>query len=167
MIIKQWIFTFVILFLSFLLEVSFLSVYLDISLPLSLMSLVFVSSKYGELIGEISGFILGLLLDIVSGTPLGFYAISYLSVGYFLGLIHKGEFVSSWFISILLFMASDLFIFLFSSFFSVFISDPSWHFSLLPRNFILSLIVAPLYFAFLTFLDSWLISKNLKKYDDF
>lgn len=167
MIIKQWIFTFFVLFFSFLLEVSFFSVYFDVSIPFSLMSLVFISSKYGELIGEISGFLLGLFLDVVSGTPLGFYAISYLSVGYFLGLLHKGELVSSWFISILLFMASDLFIFLFSAFLSVFISDPSWQISLFPRNFLLSLIVAPLYFAFLSFLDSWLISKNLKSYDEF
>lgn len=167
MIVKQWIFSFIIIFLSFLLEVSFFSVYFDISIPFSLMSLVFISSKYGELIGEVSGFLLGLFLDIVSGTPLGFYAISYLSVGYFLGLLHKGEFVSSWFISILLFMVSYLSIFLFSAFLSVFIRDPSWQIAIFPRNFLLSLIIAPLYFAFLTFLDSWLISKNLRKYDEF
>lgn len=50
---------------------------------------VFIGYKYGKIPGILMGFFTGLLLDMMEGSYLGFYALMYLLIGYLNGFVKK------------------------------------------------------------------------------
>lgn len=71
------------------------SVFLSNIMPLgivpdiALIILIAASWRYGSLVGEISGFIIGLSFDALGLAPLGFHAFLYTLIGYLFGRMHN------------------------------------------------------------------------------
>jgi len=75
---------------------------------LSLIILVFIAIRSGSMVGQISGFAGGLIQDILSLPPLGFYSLIRTIVGFLYGLIQGSMFVNSLFVPILFIMSATL-----------------------------------------------------------
>jgi rod shape-determining protein MreD len=54
-----------------------------------LIAVMYLALKNGTLVGETTGFISGLLLDFVSGAPLGLNCLARTVLGYFCGLFNR------------------------------------------------------------------------------
>ena len=71
------------------------SVFLSKIIPLgivpdiALIILIAASWRYGSLVGEISGFIIGISFDALGLAPLGFHAFLYTLIGYLFGRMHN------------------------------------------------------------------------------
>ena len=75
---------------------------------LSLIILIFIASRTGSMIGQISGFAAGMLQDLISYPPLGFYALIRTIIGAIYGKLQGAFIVDSLFVPILLALAATL-----------------------------------------------------------
>jgi rod shape-determining protein MreD len=60
---------------------------------IALVVLVFTSIKNGSMEGQVSGFLSGITLDVISSAPLGFNVLVRTLLGYLYGLFHQKLFV--------------------------------------------------------------------------
>ncbi len=93
-----------VLLLSTLIESAILSnIYFLPAIPdLSLICILFLSLYNGKLIGETSGFVVGLFLDFLSAGPFGFNMLYKVLFGYISGIFNKTINPEGFFISMLL-----------------------------------------------------------------
>ncbi len=75
---------------------------------LSLVILIFIASRTGSMIGQISGFAAGMIQDLISYPPLGFYALIRIVIGAVYGKLQGAFFIDSLFIPILLALTATL-----------------------------------------------------------
>ena len=75
---------------------------------LSLILLIFIASRTGSMVGQVSGFAAGLLQDFFSYPPLGFYALIRTLIGALYGKLQGAFFIDSLFIPIVLALAATL-----------------------------------------------------------
>ena len=167
--LKSLILSNLILFAATIIEASVLS---NISFLMVVPDIVLICSIYfaflnGRLYGEISGFISGLFLDIITGVPFGLNCIIRTIMGYISGLFSQTIIVSG----IIIPMASvgigtvtkKLLLFLVSLFFprlslNVY-SIISYQFLF---EFCANIILAPFIFKFLSFFKTQLSIRDIK-----
>jgi len=166
---KSYFISFFITLCAVLVESTILS---NISFLLVIPDLVLICSIYfsilnGRLYGEINGVTSGLLLDFITGVPMGFNCFYRTLIGYLFGLFTDSIIISGVIIPMLTVgigtIAKRLFILLLSFFY--------------PRNnlqiygfisynflfeFIINILLAPLIFKFLSFFNKNLSIKNTK-----
>ncbi|WP_028973572.1 rod shape-determining protein MreD [Spirochaeta cellobiosiphila] len=124
---------------------------------LVLITLVYFSFSKGSWVGQISGFIIGILLDVISLAPLGYYAILLTLTGYIAGIFSK--LMNSdklLFPMITIFISSNLFLLLGNVILIVFRFDNvlSWPNNLYYWKVIgLNTILAPILFVIFSFID--------------
>ncbi len=70
--------------------------------------LVFIALRTGSMVGQISGFTAGIVQDVLSLTPLGFFALIRTMIGYFYGFIQGSMFARSLFIPIVFVFTATL-----------------------------------------------------------
>lgn len=89
--IKSYISCFVLMIITVLAETSLLSnIYFLPAIPdFMLLCLIYVSVKNGKTFGEVNGFLSGLLLDFLSGTPFGLNCLLRSLFGYTCGAMKK------------------------------------------------------------------------------
>ena len=80
----------------------------DSAPDLVLVALVFLANKNGPMVGQVSGFAAGIVLDVMGLAPLGFYALIYVLIGALFGLTRGKMFVDPIFIPVLLVIVATL-----------------------------------------------------------
>ncbi len=70
--------------------------------------LVFVALRSGSMVGQLSGFATGIVQDVLSLTPLGFFSLIRTIIGYLYGLIQGSMFANSLFIPIVFVLSATL-----------------------------------------------------------
>ena len=86
--IKSYIPTLILFLCIVLVETAILSnlIFLPVIPDLLLLCLLYLSANNGKILGEVNGFVSGLLLDFLSGAPLGFNCIYRTLIGYLTGI---------------------------------------------------------------------------------
>jgi rod shape-determining protein MreD len=81
----------------------------DVIPDLSLIILIFLASRQGSMVGEVSGFATGLIEDFISlPMPIGFHALLKACIGFFFGFIEGGMIVDQFFMPILLILIATV-----------------------------------------------------------
>lgn len=171
--IKSFLISSLIVFCAALIESSILS---NISFLLVVPDLILICSIYfstlnGRFYGETNGFISGLILDFLTGTPLGMNCLYRVLIGYLFGLFSESLIVSGIIMPMLTVgigtILKRLFIILISIFYPKinlniygFIS-PNFLF-----EFIANVFLAPIIFKFLSFFKKFLSIKDTKEIVD-
>ncbi len=75
---------------------------------LVLVALVFLANKNGSMVGQVSGFVGGIILDVIGLAPLGFYALVYVLIGALFGISRGKMFVDPIFLPVLLILIATL-----------------------------------------------------------
>ena len=70
--------------------------------------LVFVALRSGSMVGQLSGFATGIVQDVLSLTPLGFFSLIRTIIGYLYGFIQGSMFANSLFIPIVFVLSATL-----------------------------------------------------------
>ncbi|MFW6312989.1 MAG: rod shape-determining protein MreD [Spirochaetota bacterium] len=73
-----------------------------VSTDLILIVLIFLANKNGAMTGQVSGFVAGVILDLMGLAPLGFYALIYTLLGALFGITRGKMFVDPLFIPVIL-----------------------------------------------------------------
>ena len=130
-----------------------------------LIIILYISLNNGILLGETTGFCSGLMLDFLTGSPVGFNALLRTILGFIAGFFHNVLNDSSFFLQILYGFVATLvkafFIFLLSVFFKGVQSYPFFSFVFL-TEIILNSIFTPLMFMFLNLFSDFLLLKPEK-----
>ncbi len=140
-----------------LIESSLLSnmIFLPAMPDLLLLILLYISLKNGSLTGELTGFSSGLIIDVLSATPLGLNSLLRTVIGYISGLLHISIETSGFFIPAMLgFIATLLKAFLLlvvSFFYTKDILIYNLFSATLWFECIFNALLAPLVFKFLSF----------------
>lgn len=159
---RQGIGGFFLIFSALLIEMSALSLYWDVYISFSLITLIYFSCQEGEVSGEILGFCLGIILDNVTGVPLGFYTLSYVIIGYLCGILKGIFYKRSLIFYIIVFILAKTFIFLVSLTLSLFFNVYPWQNLGIYKGVLSSIVVIPIYVNLLEWLDSLLSRKKEK-----
>ena len=91
MSIRRILLNFIIMILTFTLQTTVFRVFAFGGVVPNLM-LVFVTSiafRRGDKVGLLTGFVSGFLVDIFFGAILGFYALLFMYIGFFVGKLHE------------------------------------------------------------------------------
>lgn len=81
----------------------------NITPDIVIVAVVYIGVKRGNIEGSVSGFIAGLLLDILSGTFLGLLALSYSAAGFIAGYFRREEddkYLTKYYFLLILFLCS-------------------------------------------------------------
>ena len=155
---KKIIAFFILIVITALIETSiFSNMYFLPAMPdILLLTLLFVSIKNGSLVGELTGFSSGIVLDCLSATPFGLNALIRTIIGYIFGLFHISIETSGVFIPALLGFVATLIkaiiLLLISFFYTEQILIYSIFSSSLWAECIFNAILAPIVFKFLSLL---------------
>ena len=95
---------FIILQSTVLANLAVLTVIPDVALIL----IVYVSNRYGSLYGQVGGFGAGVLRDVLSSAPLGFFALVYTPIAFVAGLTHNRVFTDAIFMPSLFIVVATL-----------------------------------------------------------
>ena len=136
------------------------------AIPDFLMIIVlYLSLNNGPLIGETTGFVSGIMLDFLSGCPLGFNSLLRTTLGFIAGFFHNILNVSSFFLQILYGTVATIvkafLIFILSIFFKGVQPYPFFSFIFL-TELLLNAIFTPLMFMFLNLFSDFLLIKPEK-----
>ena len=156
-----FIFCFTLLETAVLSNVTFLPATPDFLLIIVL----YLALNNGPLLGETSGFASGIMLDFLSGCPLGFNCLLRTTIGFIAGFFHNVLNVSSFFLQVLYgFVATllkALLIFILSIFFKGVQAYPFFSFIFL-TEILLNSFFTPLMFMFLNLFSDFLLLKPEK-----
>lgn len=88
---KRLIYAFIMMILLYLLQTTIFNRFSIAGIkPNIIINLVVLFGyKYGRNYGIIIGFLVGILFDLTEGAYIGYYAILYMSIGYFVGFCTK------------------------------------------------------------------------------
>ena len=75
---------------------------------LSIVILVFIAIRSGNLHGQYAGFTVGIIEDFISLPPLGFYAFIRTAIGFLYGLLQGAFYIDSLFMPVLLIIAATI-----------------------------------------------------------
>ncbi len=125
---------------------------------LGLIVLVFVAIRRGSMTAQLSGFVSGVVEDVLSLSPLGFHAFIRTVVGFLYGLTEGGIFVDPILMPVILIIIATIFKALISSLLVVFLSIPAAGFGLFTGPLWIELgynaVLAPFLFAALGLLKA-------------
>jgi rod shape-determining protein MreD len=107
---------------------------------LLMIFLLFISLKGGSIRGEVVGFIGGLLIDILSLSPLGFHSLIYAVIGFSAGLTNKNVSTESLLTQVLFILLGLGAKYLLSSFIIILFSIETTSFALMGKNFFIELL---------------------------
>lgn len=120
---------------------------------LGLIVLVFVAIRRGSMTAQLSGFVSGVVEDVLSLSPLGFHAFIRTVVGFLYGLTEGGIFVDPILMPVILIIIATIFKALISSLLVVFLSIPAAGFGVFTGPLWIELgynaVLAPFLFALL------------------
>ena len=126
---------------------------------LGLIVLVFVAIRRGSMTAQLSGFVSGVVEDVLSLSPLGFHAFIRTVVGFLYGLTEGSIFVDPIFMPVILIIIATLFKALISSLLVVFLSIPAAGFGVFTGPLWIELgynaVLAPFLFAALGLLKAF------------
>ena len=93
----------VLLFAALLLQSTILAfiAIADVKPDISLIILVFIAIHTGRMVGQLSGFISGLIQDFLSLSPLGFHSLIRTILGFLFGSIQGSVLINSLFLPVL------------------------------------------------------------------
>lgn len=161
--IKSYLFCFSILLISVLIETAVLSnlLFLPAIPDLLLICILYFSVNKGSLFGEVSGFVSGVFIDFLSGSPFGLNCLYRTIIGYIAGFFKKMLNLKSVFVSILIgFIGTILkavLIHLVSLFFPNYVNTYNLFSMLFLFELIMNSILTPFIFKFLNCFE---IAKN-------
>lgn len=116
-----------------------------------LIIILFISLKEGSKWGEIFGFFTGMLIDFLSLSPLGFFALIYCTIGFIMGLTNRNVSTDSLLTQIVFLIMALLIKFALSIFLIMLFSIETTSLSFISRNLPLeiaySTIIVPFFFA--------------------
>ncbi len=125
---------------------------------LGLIVLVFVAIRRGSMTAQLSGFVSGVVEDVLSLSPLGFHAFIRTVVGFLYGLTEGGIFVDPILMPVILIIIATIFKALISSLLVVFLSIPAAGFGVFTGPLWIELgynaVLAPFLFAALGLLKA-------------
>ena len=132
----------------------------------SLIVLVFISYRKGCMVGQVSGFISGLLEDFISLTPIGFSSLIKAIIGFLYGLIQGSFIIDRIFIPMLFILIATILKGIFSSLIATifsldYIVINIFHYNTLIR-IVYNAVLAPLIFFLLNILRIFKISEKEK-----
>ena len=166
---KSYFISFFITLCAVLIESTILS---NISFLLVIPDLVLICSIYfailnGRLYGEVNGLVSGLMLDFITGVPMGFNCFYRTIIGYVFGLFTNSIIISGMIIPMLTVgvgtLAKRLMIILISFFYPrinlQIYGFISYNFLF---EFIINILLAPIIFKFLSFFNKNLSTKDTK-----
>ncbi|MBA7561425.1 hypothetical protein ES708_03063 [subsurface metagenome] len=126
---------------------------------LGLIVLVFVAIRRGSMTAQLSGFVSGVVEDVLSLSPLGFHAFIRTVVGFLYGLTEGGIFVDPILMPVILIIIATIFKALISSLLVVFLSIPAAGFGVFTGPLWIELgynaVLAPFLFAALGLLKAF------------
>ena len=126
---------------------------------LGLSVLVFVAIRRGSMTAQLSGFVSGVVEDVLSLSPLGFHAFIRTVVGFLYGLTEGGIFVDPILMPVILIIIATIFKALISSLLVVFLSIPAAGFGVFTGPLWIELgynaVLAPFLFAALGLLKAF------------
>ena len=166
---KSYFISFFITLCAVLIESTILS---NISFLLVIPDLVLICSIYfailnGRLYGEVNGLVSGLMLDFITGVPMGFNCFYRTIIGYVFGLFTNSIIISGMIIPMLTVGVGTLakrFMIILISFFYPRINLQIYGF--ISYNFlfefIINILLAPIIFKFLSFFNKNLSTKDTK-----
>lgn len=161
--IKSYVSSFLILVVFVLIESALLSniSFLPAIPDFLLICVLYFSVRNGKVAGETTGFISGLLLDFLSGTPFGLSCIVRTIMGYISGLLHNLMNYQSFFVSLIAgFFATLLkavLIFLISLLFPHYVNSYHIFSSVFALELAMNTIFTPIVFKLLRSFDSFLV----------
>ncbi len=164
---KSFFSTLLAIFCFGLFETAILSnlTFLPASPDFLLIIILYISLNNGPLLGETTGFCSGLMLDFLTGSPVGFNTLLRTVIGFVSGLFHNILNTSSFFLQLLYgfcaTLVKALLIFLLSIFFKGVQPYPFFSFIFL-TELILNSIFTPLMFMFLNLFSDFLLIKPEK-----
>lgn len=146
---------------------KFIAIYETIP-DLSLIILIFISSRQGGMVGEISGFTTGLIEDFISfPLPIGFHALVKTCIGFFYGFIEGGMIVDQLFMPILLVVIATIIKALLSWILTLVFSIGDMTFFLLNYKFYIELVYnavfTPVLFKLLNAIPSFKVIEKEKR----
>lgn len=88
---KRILGSFFVLILLYLLQTTILNgiAIAGVKPNVIILIIVLIGYRYGKIPGILIGFFTGLLLDMTEGTYLGYFALIYMLLGYFVGFSHR------------------------------------------------------------------------------
>jgi len=126
---------------------------------LGLIVLVFVAIRRGSMTAQLSGFVSGVVEDVLSLSPLGFHAFIRTVVGFLYGLTEGGIFVDPILMPVILIIIATIFKALISSLLVAFLSIPAAGFGVFTGPLWIELgynaVLAPFLFAALGLLKAF------------
>lgn len=135
---------------------------------LLLISLVYISFLNGKTWGTILGFISGMILDFLSGTPMGFNCLCFSLIGYFVGSLTDKLNYTPFLVPFLLALGATLARIFLSFFITLLFPKIKINFDIISLVFLLKLtansLLSPLLFKFLENFKFFLL---IKKESDF
>lgn len=167
--VKSFFISSLILFLITIIESSILSnlSFLLVVPDLLLISVIYFSLLNGKIFGELTGFLSGLFLDLITGIPFGFNCLLRTILGYISGFFSKNIIISGIILPMISVGIGTILKRLLIIIISLFYQNLNFYIygfisSEFLFEFIANVLLAPIFFKFLSFFKSTLSIKNTR-----
>lgn len=161
--IKSYVSSILILIFFVLIETSLLSniAFLPVIPDFMLMCVLYFSIRNGKIAGETTGFVSGLLLDFLTGTPFGMSCLVRTLMGYFGGLLHNlmnyQSFLVNMVVGFFATLAKTVLIYIISLLFPRYVNHYHLFSSVFALELALNTVFTPIIFKLLHSFDSFLV----------
>ncbi len=161
--IKSYVSSFIILIVFVLIETALLSniAFLPAIPDFMLICVLYFSIRNGKIAGEITGFVSGLLLDFLSGTPFGLNCLVRTTIGFIAGIFHRRMNYESFFVNFVTGLFASLLktaiIFIIAVLFPNYINSYHIFSSVFALELAMNTLLTPLVFKLLQSFDSFLV----------
>ena len=164
--IRLTLFTLFLTFIALIVQSTVFSLFSigGVRPDLSLIVLVFISYKKGQMVGQITGFFTGFIEDIISLTPLGFHSLIKALLGFLYGYIQGRIIIDMVFIPILFVTIATIIKLLTAWFISIIITIPEVQISFFHLNTFIEILynafTAPFIFALLKLFKTFKVGEK-------
>jgi len=153
-----YFYLFIIGFLILLIETSVIAIHLPINLNILFLFIAYFSFYEGSEFSYILGAGLGLLSDIILGTPIGFFVFLYTLMAYLIGLFKNLFFLENFILIVFFsFLTQGIFYLLFI--FLTYMFSLSFYKSFIFKDIIISSILAPFTFLFFKLIQYFYVKR--------